>query len=50
MPSKVIATFTIPAVYSYTSQEWEYSSLRFVITAKADQFLVQYVLSITGRS
>jgi len=42
----VTAQFTMPAVYSYLKQEFVYSALRFVITDKADKFLVQYMLGI----
>lgn len=48
--STIVATFTVPAVYSYTTQDWAYSALRFVVTDQADKFLVQYVLSVEVRS
>lgn len=46
MSVKVVAEFTVPAVYSQIKQQWVYSALRFVITEQADKFLVQYVLGV----
>lgn len=42
----VVATFILPAVYSYTEQDWTYSAIRFVVGKHANQFLVQYVLGM----
>ena len=44
--SKVVATFTVPAIYSQREERWIYSALRFVVTDTADEYLVRYLLSL----
>lgn len=45
MRPTVIATFTVPACVNHL-KEWQYSALRFIVTDRADERLVQYVLSL----
>ena len=42
----IVASFTMPAVFSQAKQQWQYNALRFTITDQADDLLIQYVLSV----
>ena len=43
---RMVAQFMVPALYSKAREAWTYSAIRVTVTDRADQFLVQYLLSL----